>query len=116
MEITAHCNSSCCPKIVFNEKDFSQPLLIKDDFSGSIPLTLREFDQLSKHVANIKESGNYPVVIRDRQFFIYGYKTDGPYISIRLVDGTSNIRKVRDISFDHWQKFTEAIAKHCVIA
>lgn len=112
MEIIAYCNNSCCPSIVINEKDPSQPVLIKDDYQGSIPLTLKEFEQLSKHVGNIKRTNVFPTIVSDREFFIHGYVTDKPYISIRLVDATGNTRKVRDISFDHWDVFVEAIAKH----
>lgn len=109
MEIIAHCNNSCCPSIVINEKDRSQPVLITDDYQGSIPLTLREFEQVSKYIANIQKANDFPMVVSDHEFFIHGYETDKPYVSIQMIDAT---RKVRDISFDHWGIFTEAIAKY----
>ena len=116
MEIIAYCNNSCCPSIIINEQDRSQPVLIKDDYQGSIPLTLREFDLISKHIANIKKAGKYPTVISDREFVIHSYETDKPYISIQMIDATGNTRKVRDISFDHWEVFEGAIAKHYAVA
>jgi hypothetical protein len=116
MEIIAYCNNSCCPSIVINEKDPSQPVLITDDYQGSLPLTLREFEQISKHIANIQKTNVFPTLVSDRQFKIHGYKTDKPYISIELTDATGNTRKVKDISFDHWDVFTEAIAKHYAVA
>jgi hypothetical protein len=112
MKVTAFCNNSCCPEISFEPKDPSQPILITDDYQGSIPLTLKDFDNLSKHIADIKKTNVFPVVVSDREFFIHSYETDKPYISIRMVDGTGNTREVKDITFDHWEIFTEAIAKH----
>lgn len=115
--VVAYCNNSCCPEISFSKTDLSQPILIEDDFKGSIPLSLKEFEQLSKHIVNIKKADIFPVMTAtDRQFKIHGYKTDKPYISIELTDATGNTRKVRDISFDHWDVFIEAIAKHYAVA
>jgi hypothetical protein len=116
MEIIAYCNNQCCPSIVFNEKDRSQPVLIKDDYQGSIPLTLRQFEHLSSKISIIKNSAVYPVQISDREFVILAYETDKPYISIQRVDTTGNTRKVRNITFDHWAVFTEAIAENYVTA
>ena len=116
MEIIAYCNKTCCPSISFNEKDPSQPILIADDFGGSVPLTLREFDRVSKSVGNIKRTNVFPTLVSDREFKINGYETDKPYISIELIDAIGNTRKVKDISFDHWNVFAEAINEHFAVA
>jgi|GEM_PF-4826759 len=116
MEIIAYCNNSCCPSIVINEKDRSQPALIKDDYQGSIPLTLQGFDLLTKHINQAKRSGEYPTVISDREFLIFFYGTDNRYFSIRTIDATGNTRNVKDITFDHWDVFVGAIAENYVTA
>lgn len=116
MEIVAYCNNSCCPSIIFNEKDLSQPLLIKDDHQGSIPLTLKDFDIFSRLIANIQKNDTFPTMVSDRGLHVHGYKTDKPYVSIWLIDMTGNTRSVKDISFEHWDVFTEAITEHYAVA
>lgn len=116
MEIIAYCNNSCCPSIIINEKDQSQPVLIKDDYQGSIPLTLQDFDLLTKHINQRKRSGEWSTSISDREFLIFFYETDNQYFGIKMIDATGNTRKVRDITFEHWEVFEEAIAKHYAVA
>lgn len=118
--VVAYCNNSCCPEISFSKNDPSQPILIEDDFKGSVPLSLKEFENISNYIAILKRSdassfdGDSQV---NPQILLHLYKKqEKQYISLRLIDATGNTRKVKDISFDHWEVFTEAIAKHYAVA
>ncbi len=116
MEIIAYCNNSCCPSIIFDEKNPSQPILIKDDYDGAIALTLKDFDAISKYVTNLRQIHLFPQTIGDRSFKIVAYKKDKPYLEINTTDALGNNVSVKDISFDHWAVFREAIAEHYAVA
>ncbi len=116
MEIIAYCNNSCCPSIIINEKDRSQPILIKDDYDGAIALPLKDFDTISKYVTNLRQIHLFPQTISDRDFKIFAYRTDKTYLEISTSDALGNNVSVKDISFDHWAVFAEAIAEHYAVA
>ena len=120
MKVIAFCNNSCCPSISFNENIPSHPLLIEDDFKGSVPITLEMFKALSTHITEKTQErmrqGLSPRVVKFGTLAIADYvKDEKHYFEISDIDNIGNTRTVKDISSEHWNVFIETINEYFAV-
>ena len=121
MKIIAYCNNSCCPSISFDQNIPSQPLLIEDDFDGSVPITLKMFKILSDYITEKTQQkmrlGLSPRAVKFGTLLIADYiKDEKHYFEISGIDSIGNTRTVKDISFDHWKVFVGTVNEHFAVA